>query len=88
MKSVADDWQKVTGCIVSEGYGMTESFPVISMNSLGFQKIDTNDIKIVNDQGIEQLVDSIGELCIRDGQVMASYWKQPEYIAETIVDGQ
>ena len=94
MKSVADDWQKVTGCIVSEGYGMTESSPVISMNPLGFQKIGTagipvsgTDIKVVDDQGIEQLVDGIGELCVRGGQVMAGYWKQPEQTAETIVDG-
>ena len=94
MKSVADDWQKVTGCIVSEGYGMTESSPVISMNPLGFQKIGTagipvsgTDIKVVDDQGKEQLVDGIGELCIRGGQVMAGYWKQPEQTAETIVDG-
>ena len=94
MKSVADDWQKVTGCIVSEGYGMTESSPVISMNPLGFQKIGTagipvsgTDIKVVDDQGMEQLVDGIGELCIRGGQVMAGYWKQPEQTAETIVEG-
>ena len=94
MKSVADDWQKVTGCIVSEGYGMTESSPVISMNPLGFQRIGTagipvsgTDIKVVDDQGIEQLVDGIGELCIRGGQVMAGYWKQPEQTAETIVEG-
>ena len=94
MKSVADDWQKVTGCIVSEGYGMTESSPVISMNPLGFQKIGTagipvsgTDIKVVDDQGIEQLVDGIGELCIRGGQVMAGYWKQPEQTAETIIEG-
>lgn len=94
MKSVADDWQKVTGCIVSEGYGMTESSPVISMNPLGFQKIGTagipvsgTEIKVVDDQGIEQLVDGIGELCIRGGQVMAGYWKQPEQTAETIVEG-
>ena len=94
MKSVADDWQKVTGCIVSEGYGMTESSPVISMNPLGFQKIGSagipvsgTDIKVVDDQGKEQLVDGIGELCIRGGQVMAGYWKQPEQTAETIVEG-
>jgi long-chain acyl-CoA synthetase len=94
MKSVADDWQKVTGCIVSEGYGMTESSPVISMNPLGFQKIGTagipvsgTDIKVVDDQGKEQLVDGIGELCIRGGLVMAGYWKQPEQTAETIVEG-
>ena len=94
MKSVADDWQKITGCIVSEGYGMTESSPVISMNPLGFEKIGTagipvsgTEIKVIDDRGVEQLVGGVGELCIRGNQVMAGYWKQPEQTAEAITDG-
>ena len=94
MKSVADDWQKTTGCIVSEGYGMTESSPIISMNPSGFEKIGTagipvagTDIKVIDEHGVQQPVGGIGELCVRGGQVMAGYWKQPEQTAETIVDG-
>lgn len=94
MKSVADQWQKVTGCIVSEGYGMTESSPIISMNPPGFERIGTagipipgTEIKVIDEAGNEQLVDGVGELCIRGDQVMAGYWNQPEQTAQIVVDG-
>ena len=94
MKSVADRWQKVTGCIVSEGYGMTESSPIISMNPPGFERIGTagipvpgTEIKVIDEAGKEQLVDGVGELCIRGAQVMAGYWNQPEQTAQTVVEG-
>ena len=94
MKAVADQWQKVTGCIVSEGYGMTESSPIISMNPPGFERIGTagipvpgTEIKVIDEAGKEQLVDGVGELCIRGDQVMAGYWNQPEQTAQTVVEG-
>lgn len=94
MESVADDWQTATGCIVSEGYGMTESSPVISMNPSGFEKIGTagipipgTDIKVVDENGVEQEVGGVGELCVRGPQVMAGYWQREEQTAEVIVDG-
>lgn len=94
MESVAEDWQKVTGCVVSEGYGMTEASPVVSMNPLGYQKIGSagipipgTEIKVVNDQGEEQEVGGEGELCVRGDQVMEGYWNCSEKTAETIVDG-
>ena len=94
MKSIADRWQKVTGCIVSEGYGMTESSPIISMNPPGFERIGTagipipgTEIKVIDEAGNEQPVDGVGELCIRGAQVMAGYWNQPEQTAQTVVEG-
>ena len=94
MKSVADRWQKVTGCIVSEGYGMTESSPIISMNPPGFERIGTagipipgTEIKVIDEAGNEQPVDGVGELCIRGAQVMAGCWNQPEQTAQTVVEG-
>ncbi|MDG2502027.1 MAG: AMP-binding protein [Porticoccaceae bacterium] len=94
MESVADDWQTATGCIVSEGYGMTEASPVISMNPSGFEKIGTagipipgTDIKVVDENGVEQEVGGVGELCVRGPQVMAGYWQREEQTAEVIVDG-
>lgn len=94
MESVANDWQAATGCIVSEGYGMTESSPVISMNPSGFEKIGTagipipgTDIKVIDEDGVEQKVGGVGELCVRGPQVMAGYWQREEQTAEVIVDG-
>jgi len=94
MESVANDWQAATGCIVSEGYGMTESSPVISMNPSGFEKIGTagipipgTDIKVIDENGVEQEVGGVGELCVRGPQVMAGYWQREEQTAEVIVDG-
>ncbi|MBT3672508.1 MAG: AMP-binding protein [Porticoccaceae bacterium] len=94
MNAVAEKWEKVTGCIISEGYGMTESSPVISMNPPGFERMGTagipipgTEIKVIDEAGNEQPVNGVGELCIRGDQVMAGYWNQPEQTAETVVDG-
>jgi long-chain acyl-CoA synthetase len=94
IESVADDWERTTGCIVSEGYGMTESSPVISMNPPGFERIGTagtaipgTEIKVIDQQGVEQPVDGVGELCVRGPQVMAGYWQREDQTAETIIDG-
>jgi long-chain acyl-CoA synthetase len=64
------------------------------MNPPGFERIGTagipipgTDIKVIDEAGNEQLVDGVGELCIRGDQVMAGYWNQPEQTAQTVVDG-
>ena len=94
MESVAEQWHKVTGCMVSEGYGMTEASPIISMNPLGYQKLGSaglpvpgTEIKVVDEQGKEQPIGAVGELCVRGDQVMKGYWQRPEQTDETIVDG-
>lgn len=94
MESVAEDWHKASGCVVSEGYGMTEASPVVSMNPVGFQKIGSagipipgTEIKVVDEQGQEQPVGGEGELCVRGDQVMQGYWNCAEKTAEAIVDG-
>jgi long-chain acyl-CoA synthetase len=94
MEAVAEEWHQVTGCVVSEGYGMTESSPVISMNPSGYQRIGTagipipgTDIKVVDENGLEQQVGGVGELCVRGAQVMKGYWQREAQTAEVIVDG-
>ena len=94
MEAVAEQWQSVTGCGVSEGYGMTESSPVVSMNPLGFQKLGTagipvpgTEIKVINEQGEEQQVGGVGQLCVRGAQVMKGYWQNPQQTQETVIDG-
>jgi long-chain acyl-CoA synthetase len=94
MDAVAHEWHQATGCVVSEGYGMTESSPVISMNPSGSEKIGTagiplpgTEIKVVDENGIEQEVGGVGELCVRGAQVMKGYWQREAQTAEVIVDG-
>ena len=94
MEAVAEEWHQVTGCVVSEGYGMTESSPVISMNPSGYERIGTagipipgTDIKVVDENGLEQEVGGVGELCVRGAQVMKGYWQREAQTAEVIVDG-
>ena len=84
---VAEKWQKVTGCALIEGYGMTESSPVATINplvkgapfsgSIGMP-VPSTEISIQTDEGQQLAIGEIGEICIRGPQVMKGYWQQPE----------
>lgn len=86
-------WQKLTGCQICEGYGMTEASPVISANpplpnwvktgAIGLP-LPSTKCKIVDDNGNEVLLGERGELCIKGPQVMKGYWNKPEETAEVI----
>ncbi|GAA5317248.1 MAG: long-chain-fatty-acid--CoA ligase FadD1 [Candidatus Pelagadaptatus aseana] len=88
---VAELWKSVTGCEVSEGYGMTETSPVVTSNppnaiklgSVGIPVKDT-EIKIVDAEGNEVPTGESGELLVRGPQVMKGYWKRPEATAEIL----
>ena len=93
--AVANDWEKLTGCKVCEGYGMTESSPVITINPPSAIQIGTigvpvpnTEIRIVNDAGEDLPLGEAGELWARGPQVMKGYWQRPEATADTVtVDG-
>ena len=94
MPVVAEEWSKLTGCKISEGYGMTEASPVISMNPSGFQKLGSagiplagTEVKVIDDTGAFKPVDQAGELCIKGPQMMDGYWNDDEKTSKTIIDG-
>ena len=94
MPIVAEEWSKLTGCKISEGYGMTEASPVISMNPSGFQKLGSagiplagTEVKVIDDTGAFKPVDQAGELCIKGPQMMDGYWNDDEKTSNTIIDG-
>lgn len=89
-KSVADEWQERTGCQICEGFGMTETSPVVCVNPPNAIQIGTIGlpvpgtlIKIMKD-GEAQPMGSPGELWVKGPQVMKGYWERPEATAETI----
>jgi len=72
------------GIPLLQGYGLTESSPVISFNSLKCNRLGSVGRAI---PGVEVKIAPDGEILTRGPHVMKGYWKEPEATARTIVDG-
>jgi long-chain acyl-CoA synthetase len=90
-RAVAERWKKVTGCSLIEGYGMTESAPVATVNILGGDyngsigiPAPSTELSIQDDDGRQLGVGEIGEICIRGPQVMKGYWQRPDDTAKML----
>ncbi|RZS59550.1 long-chain acyl-CoA synthetase [Microcella putealis] len=94
-ESVAVHWREVTDTPIVEGYGLTETSPVLTFNPLGGQVKDgtigipvpSTDIRCVKDDGTDAAVGEPGELVARGPQIMKGYWQRPEETAESMLDG-
>jgi long-chain acyl-CoA synthetase len=85
--SVAQRWHAVTGNYVQEGYGLTETSPVVTMQPASASEVFTGtiglplpstEVAIRDDEGGEVAPGEPGELCVRGPQVMKGYWQRPE----------
>lgn len=90
-KATAERWEKVTGCKVCEGYGMTETSPVVSVNPASAVQLGTIGLpvpstlcKVIDDEGNELAIGERGELCVKGPQVMKGYWKRKEATEEML----
>jgi long-chain acyl-CoA synthetase len=91
-RAVAERWQQTTGCRLTEGYGMTEASPVITVNPLDeTMRIGTiglpapsTDVRIVDDKGNPIQQGEVGEIQCHGPQVMKGYWNRPEATSEVI----
>ncbi|MDP9084243.1 MAG: AMP-binding protein [Pseudomonadota bacterium] len=82
---VAARWKAVTGCVVTQGWGLTETSPIATANPIGTDfngsvglPVPSTDVSIRDDSGKEMPVNQIGEICVFGPQVMRGYWNQPE----------
>ena len=91
-RAIAERWLKATGCPIVEGYGLSETSPVLTCNrgdndeftgTIGLP-VPSTDISIRDDAGNELPLGSPGEICARGPQVMAGYWQRPEETAEVM----
>jgi long-chain acyl-CoA synthetase len=85
-KFVAEKWEDVTGCPLVEGYGLSETSPVLSCNPIdGNHKIGTiglpvpgTEMTVLDDNGKKVKTGEAGEICARGHQIMQGYWNKDE----------
>jgi len=90
--SVAARWKEVTGTPVVEGYGLTETSPVVTFNPIGGMVKDgtigiplpSTEVMLADDAGNAVGVDQPGELLVRGPQVMPGYWQRPDETAKVL----
>ena len=79
-------WKEITGQFIREGYGLSETSPVLSFNPASIKEfsgttglpLPGTDIKLLDDSGAEVALGQSGEVCAKGPQVMRGYWNQPE----------
>ncbi|NGZ66353.1 long-chain-fatty-acid--CoA ligase FadD [Vibrio aestuarianus subsp. cardii] len=91
-RAVAEQWKKVTGIHLLEGYGLTECAPLVTGNPYDLSDysgaiglpVPSTEVRIVDDEGNVLAYDQVGELQVRGPQVMQGYWQRPEATKEVI----
>jgi len=91
-RPVAERWQKLTGCIIAEGYGLSETSPVATANRFDGDEftgtiglpIPSTEVAIRDEDGNDLPLGEVGEICIRGPQVMAGYWNRPDETAKVM----
>ena len=94
-EAISRKWQEVTGHIIVQAYGLTETSPAAISNPLYLEQftgsiglpISSTEAQIVDDDGNEMTLGEIGEICIRGPQVMEGYWQNPEETEKVMLPG-
>ncbi len=94
-QAVAEKWKQLTGVPLVEGYGLSETSPVLSCNPIdGTEKNGTiglplpeTDMKIVDAEGNDSAPGQPGEICAKGPQVMQGYWNREEDTRNVFLPG-
>lgn len=94
-KFVAEKWKEITGCPLSEGYGLTETSPVVSINPLNDSMqigtiglpIPGTDVRIMGEDGNLCEIGEVGELQVNGPQVMKGYYKKYQETEDVFMNG-
>lgn len=93
-KSVAERWKQLTGCTVTQGWGLTEASPVGTASLVGPKAVyngsiglplPSTEISIRDDDGHDVGIGASGEICLRGPQVMRGYWQRPDETAKVML---
>ena len=95
-RAVAEHWARVTGSTLLQGYGLTETSPVVTSNPPDIAKftgsvglpIPSTDVCIIDEQDLPLSVGEVGEICVRGPQVMTGYWNRPKETEEVMLNGE
>jgi long-chain acyl-CoA synthetase len=93
-KAVALKWKEFTKTTVIEGYGLTETSPVVCVNPVdGTDRVGTIGlpvpstlVKTISDDGRDLAIGEAGELCVKGPQVFKGYWQRPDETAKAMTD--
>ncbi|OCW56420.1 long-chain fatty acid--CoA ligase [Hoeflea olei] len=91
-RPVAERWKKLTGCVISEGYGLSETSPVATANRFDATEftgtiglpLPSTLIEIRDEDGNRMPLGEVGEICIKGPQVMTGYWNRPDETAKVM----
>ncbi|NIX76307.1 AMP-binding protein [Microvirga terricola] len=90
--AVAKKWKEVSGQPIVEGYGLSETSPVVCANRLDIEEftgtigypLPSTDVSIRNSDGAPLPFGERGELCVKGPQVMPGYWQRPDETAKVM----
>ncbi len=93
-KAVSDMWKKVTGKHIKEGYGLSETSPILTLNPFGMKDFmsaigvpaPSTDISLRDDDGNVVPEGERGELCAKGPQVMKGYWRNEDATKAVMTD--
>jgi len=93
-ESVAKRWKEVTGKVLTQAWGLTETSPAATINPTGEEfngsiglPIPSSEIAIKGDEGQDLPLGQTGEICVRGPHVMRGYWNRPEETAKVMLPG-